>query len=198
MRIGCMGLAVLVGMASSATAQQCPADLATALKITLVTGDAYRRDIVRNTDGTTDVTRKMPAQREPSTTRLFRGLLPIEVKGERAGTIAYETDLATLFPLKPGDKHTLPYKATASTGAESAATMTFEVRAREDVKIGDCTFETFVVSRTVRFASGQRTPTFIEFYAPSVGFVVRAAMVLSDGTINSNANETFERLEVVQ
>jgi hypothetical protein len=183
---------------SSTAAAQCPANLETASKITLAAGDTFRRDITRNADGTIDITRKMPAQREPTTTKLFKGLLPIGLAGTNTGKLTYTTDPATIFPLEAGKRHVLPYKGENSKGETFEATMTIEVRGNQPVKIGDCTLDAIIISRTTRFASGQRTPTFVEYYAPSVGFVVRAGMITSDGTIVKNADETFETISVGQ
>jgi hypothetical protein len=186
---------LIVGSGTSAAAQ-CPPALETAKKIVLSAGEQYRREIARNADGTVDVMRKLPAQREPSTTTLLRGLIPVATKAPSVGTITYETDPAAIFPLVPGAKHTLPYRGKSDKGVEIEATMTVEVREAQKVEIAGCAFETIVVSRTVRFATGQRTPVFVEYYAPAVGFVVRAAMITSQGAIITNANETFDRIEV--
>lgn len=99
------------------------------------------------------------------------GLFAIARVSQRGATMMYQAGLEDWsLEMKPGAKGSVTYIPLVDAGPRAATTVTLEVKGKETLKIGACSFEVFVIAETL--SSGQSSRQYDQLYAPLLKFVV--------------------------
>jgi hypothetical protein len=184
---GCLATAISAACATAgAVSAQAPA---------VCPDDAKATITLAMPDGRTRVHERLDADRVAvvdsdtkggkNTTVRYRGLLPLSFEGTGGKSkIIYKSDLAGIFPLQVAKEHTLEQSIEVEGQPSMSAKMVVVVLAKETVKIGACSYETFRIGRATQFVqNGAKSPITHDMYAPALGIVVKTTMLNEDGTV---------------
>jgi len=162
-------LGTLVGLAPAAALAACPTaenvaqgfaiDSGSAASEVHHIGEHFVQAKTRYSDGVTQ-------------TDLYHdGLLPIARVSQRGATMTYQAGLEDWsLEMKKGAKASVTYIPLVDGSPHAETTVNFEVKGSETLKLGDCSYEVFVISETR--SSGQSSRQYDQLYSPLLKFVI--------------------------
>jgi hypothetical protein len=166
--------------ASDCMADDCPAAVAGRGTFTLERGEQSKTEVTFG-DG--------PLVRSVSRlgggiyleTEQYEGLIQISrVDKGRKTAFKPKSELATLFPLKPGQNISVELDVVEEGTDPSVATVDLKMIGTDGVTIGACNYDVLKFERR-EARSGSKTPPIIEYYAPELKFVVAKEYHERDG-----------------
>jgi len=99
------------------------------------------------------------------------GLFAIARVSQRGATMMYQAGLEDWsLEMKPGAKGSVTYIPLVDAGPRAETTITLEVKGKETLQIGACSFEVFVISETQ--GSGNSSRQYDQLYSPLLKFVI--------------------------
>ena len=99
------------------------------------------------------------------------GLFAIARVSQRGATMMYQAGLQDWsLEMREGAKGSITYIPLVDAGPRAETTITLEVKGKETLTIGACSFEVFVIAET--HGSGQNSQQYDQIYAPLLKFVI--------------------------
>jgi len=178
-------LAILLAAAGlgarSASAQDCPTARSARDGFVVERGERSKSEVFHIDDAVVRTVFRYNGQSVLETT-LFQGLFQLErIDRGRRTVFQPKSDLATLFPLKVGDKKTVTFGVSEATGSTTSRTVSLSVKSGEEMYVGSCKYRVLKIERNEAFNDAQ--PRFINFdhYAPELKLALAKEYRESDG-----------------
>jgi hypothetical protein len=167
--------------ARSANAQDCPTAQSAREGFVVERGERSKTEVFHVDDSVVRTILRYDGKSLLETTQ-FQGLFQLERLDRGRRTVFQpKTDLAKLFPLKPGEGSTVAFEVKEASGSTMTRTVSLSVKPGEDLYIGPCKYAALKIERKEAF--GDAPPSFINFdhYAPELKLVLAKEYRERDG-----------------
>ena len=158
--------------ASYACAQNCPTARNGPQGFVVERGDSQKSEISHSQDGIVRVVTRYSGTTLLET-RSFQGLFQLErIEEGRRTTIKPRSDLAKLFPIKPGQQLSADFDFVDDRGRTTPGTVILSVKGMEPLSIGACRYSVLKIDHSE--SRGDRAPARIstDYYSPELKLVL--------------------------
>jgi hypothetical protein len=164
----------------AASGQDCPTAQTAPRGFVVERGERSKTEVFR--DGTTVRTMLRYAGNMILETTLFEGLFQLDrIDRGRRTVFKPKTELAAVFPLKPGQRATVEFESRESTAPATTRTVVLAVKDADDLYIGPCKYSVLRIERTETRGDGRLQVANTDYYSSDLKLIIAKEWKDRDG-----------------
>ncbi len=158
-------------IAAPALANTCP-DAKTAKHGFVLERQGTRAEVRHASDHFVHVTNLYPGGKKQDVV-YYKGLLPVSRFDETTQSISIPvSELRTIFPLALKARKAVTYAPATPYKVGALVSLELTVTGLEEIELGSCTYEVYVVHNRYLNADGKTTSEHTDLYSPDLGFLI--------------------------